>query len=103
MRTLTWQEKYLRRQCGLPTKPPMRPDPDDPAARELTTAQAAEAAHVTENLVSQWAKRGLIVAVNDDPKHPRYLEIDVLTVEARTRRGARQAHLVEQAAAELDE
>lgn len=79
----------------------MTPDPDDPAARELTTPQAAAAAHVDETVVRRWASRGLIVSVSDDPDHPLYLEIDVLEAEARTRRRARELRLAGEAAAEF--
>lgn len=104
MHTLTWQEKYLRRQRGLPAKPPMRPDPDDPAARELTTAQAAAAAHVPEATIRDWARasRPLIRSVAGPGELPRYLELDVLRAEAHTRRARRRTQLLDEAAADLD-
>lgn len=91
---LTWQEKTLRRACGLPAiapgGPQVIPDPEDPATRLLTTAEAAAAAHVDEATVRDWARRGLIT--------PRYFELDVLQAEARTRRAARERRLADEAA-----
>lgn len=99
MAALTPEESYLRKLVGLPPRPaPMIPDPDDPAARELTTAQAATAAHVTEATIRDWARRELIYAVNSGEQHPRYRELDVLRVEAATRRGGRARRLAEEAA-----
>ena len=105
---LTWQEKYLRRQCGLPHLPPseapmtpMAPDPDDPATQLLTTAQAAAVAHVDEVRIRGWAHRKQLLPVNEDEDHPLYLRIDVLRVEAKTRRRPRAERLAAEAAAEF--
>lgn len=99
MAALTPEESYLRKLTGLPPRPaPMIPDPDDPAARELTVSQAAAAAHVGEETIRDWARRKLIRAVNVGEQHPRYLELDVLRVEAATRRAARARRLAQEAA-----
>lgn len=98
---LTWQAKYLRRQCGLSHEAPMIPDPDDPAGRELTTKQAAAAAHVPESTIRSWKNRKQLAPVNDDPDHPLYLELDVLGVEAATCQKPRERRLISQAAAEF--
>lgn len=99
MYTLTPQEKYLRTKCGLP---PVRavttPDPDDPGRRQLTTAQAAAAAHVDDAVIRQWAARKRILPVGGTEAHPLYLELDVLRVEAQTRRAPRARRLAEEAA-----
>ena len=98
---LTPQQSALRKSCGLPPADSMRvtPDPDDPAARELTTAQAATAAHVSEDTIRDWARRELLARVQASPADaPRYREADVLQVEASTRRGPRYRRLVEEAA-----
>ena len=79
----------------------MTPDVDDPATRQLTTAQAARAAHVDEAVIRRWASRGLIASVSDDPDHPLYLELAVLQAEAKTRRKARELRLAAEAAAEF--
>jgi hypothetical protein len=99
MAALTPEESYLRKLVGLPPRPaPMIPDPADPEHRELTTAEAAAAAHVSESTIRDWARRELIRPVNVGDQHPRYLEIDVLRVEAATRRAARARRLAEEAA-----
>ena len=104
---LTWQEKYLRRQCGLPHLPPseapmtpMAPDPDDPT---LTTREAAKAAHVDEATIRSWAHRRKLLAANEDPEHPLYLRMEVLAVEASTRRRPRAERLIAEAAAEFSQ
>lgn len=79
----------------------MTPDPDDPATRELTTEEAAAAAHVDETVIRRWAYRGLIASVSNDPEHPLYLELDVLRVELKTRRKPREQRLAAEAAAQL--
>jgi len=96
----TPEEQYLRKLSSLPPRPPVRPvDPDDPAVRQLTTAQAAAAAHVSEATIRDWVRRELIQAVEGGPAgEPRYLELHVLQAEARTRRGARARRLAEEAA-----
>lgn len=91
---------YLRKQCGLPPKP--RPtvietDPDDPAQRLLTTAEAATAAHVDEARIRDWARRKLIEPVAAPNGQPVYRELDVLTAEAATRRAARERALATEA------
>lgn len=77
-------------------------DPDDPANRLLTTAEAAQAAHVTETRIRAWAHRGLIHPADHDPDgRPLYRELDILTTEATTRRTNRTQALAAQAAATL--
>lgn len=71
----------------------MSPDADDPAVRELTIAQAAAAAHVPEARIRGWSARHLIEPVNPGEPHPRYLELDVLKAEAKTRRALREQQL----------
>lgn len=91
---------YLRKQCGLPMRPAtMTPsaDPDDPAGRLLTTAEAAEAAHVPEDRVRDWARRRLLLPSDEHDGHPLYRELDVLRVEAATRRAARVRALTAEA------
>jgi hypothetical protein len=93
-------QKYLRLKCGLPTSP--RPsvieaDPDDPSQRLLTTAEAAKAAHVDEARIRDWARRKLIEPITPDGEQPLYRELDVLTVEAQTRRAARERALAAEA------
>lgn len=104
-------QKYLRRMCGLATAP--RPavieaDPDDPANRLLTTAEAAKAAHVPETTIRDWAAERkdrpalLHPAGRDAAGRPLYRELDVLTVEAQTRRTARTLALAREALEGLD-
>lgn len=100
----TPQDSYLRTKCGLPPRVTVTPDPDDPATRELTTAEAADAAHVSTDTIRDWARpsRGLLHSVAEPGEAPRYLEIEVLAAEARTRREARRRALAAEAAADLD-
>lgn len=100
---LTPEAIYLRTKCGLPpVRVVMIPDLDDPAARELTTAQAATAAHVAEATIRDWARRELLARVEGGPAEPpRYRELDVLRVEAETRRTARRERLLAEAASDL--
>lgn len=105
---------YLRKQCGLPTKPATMlasSDPDNPAERLLTTAEAARAAHVRETTIRDWAadytrtggRPPLLHAAARDPRGwPLYRELDVLTVEAQTRRTARAEALAREAMQGLD-
>lgn len=75
-------------------------DLDDPAARLLTTAEAAEAAHVDEMDIRNWARpsrRLLTPADHDADGRPLYRELDVLRAEAKTRRAARVNRLAEEA------
>lgn len=90
---------YLRKQCGLPPKPATMPspDPDDPAERLLTTAEAARAAHVDEARIRDWDRRGLITPAGHADGRPVYRELDVLQAEAATRRAARERALAEAA------
>jgi len=91
---------YLRKACGLPRIPAsMLPadDPDDPAGRLLTTAEAAEAAHVPEATVRDWARRKLLLPSGQEDGRPLYRELDVLRAEARTRRAAREQRLAAEA------
>lgn len=96
----TPEESYLRKLVGLPPRPRplVTPDPDDPAQRELSTAEAARVAHVSVDTVRDWARREVLVAVNRGEQHPRYRELDVLRVEAATRRAARSRRLAREAA-----
>ena len=86
----------------------LSPDPDDPAERLLTTAEAARAAHVTEATVRDWAAERkdrpalLRPADRDATGRPLYRELDVLTVEAQTRRTARTLALAREALEGLD-
>ncbi|HEY8973695.1 MAG TPA: MerR family transcriptional regulator [Burkholderiaceae bacterium] len=94
-------QKYLRLKCGMPATT-MRPaaldaDPDDPEQRLLTTAEAAAAAHVDEARIRDWARRGLIKPVATPNGQPVYRELDVLAVEAATRRAARERALAAEA------
>lgn len=98
MAALSPELSYLRKLVGLrPKDVPVIADPDDPARRELTTAQAAAAAHVDEATIRDWARRKLIVAV-EGSSPPRYSELAVLRVEAATRRSARARRLAQEAA-----
>lgn len=56
-----------------------------------TTAQAAEAAGVSRDVIYQWKARGKLTPVNRRGR-PRYRALDVLRAEAATRAGARRAH-----------
>lgn len=77
-------------------------DPDDPANRLLTTAEAAAAAHVHHTRIRAWAHRGLIQpAARDNDGRPLYRELDILTTEANTRRTLRAHDLAREAAATL--
>lgn len=71
-------------------------DPDDPAERLLTTAEAARAAHVDEATIRTWEHRGRITGV-DTPQGKRYVELQVLQAEAATRRAPRERRLAEEA------
>lgn len=50
-----------------------------------TTAQAAEAAGVTADVIYQWKARGKLAPVNPGRGRPRYRALDVLRAEAATR------------------
>lgn len=52
-----------------------------------TTAEAAEAAGVTPDVIYQWKRRRKLTPVNDTG-WPRYRALDVLKVEAATRQRA---------------
>ena len=96
---LTPELSYLRTKCGLPPRTTIViPDLDDPTRRELTTAEAAVAAHVPEATIRQWAARERIRPVNPGDANPRYLELDVLRTEAATRRAPRARQLATEAA-----
>lgn len=56
-----------------------------------TTAQAAEAAGVTPDVIYQWKRRGKIVPVNRRG-WPRYRALDILRAEQATREKARRVH-----------
>ena len=76
----------------------MTTDPDDPAEVLLTTEQAAAAAHVSAAVIRRWAARKLLIPVNPGEPRPLYRELDVLRVEAMTRREKRAAQLAAEAA-----
>jgi hypothetical protein len=77
------------------------PDPDDPAVIILDVKGAAAAAHVSLDVIYQWALRGLIKAVTGPGGH-FFREIDVLQAEASTRRARRAQDLLAEAAEGLD-
>lgn len=56
-----------------------------------TTAQAAEAAGVTADVIYQWKRRGKIQPVNRRG-WPRYRAMDVLRAEQATRQRAGRVH-----------
>ncbi|GHG78582.1 hypothetical protein [Streptomyces griseocarneus] len=56
-----------------------------------TTAQAAEAAGVTREVIRSWAHRGHLVRANSPRcKVPKYRAIDVVKAEQATRQRARR-------------
>jgi DNA-binding transcriptional MerR regulator len=57
-----------------------------------TTAEAAEAAGVTPDVIYQWKRRGKIAPVNRRG-WPRYRAMDVLRAEQATRERAGRAHV----------
>lgn len=57
-----------------------------------TTAEAAEAAGVTRDVVYQWRARGKITPVNRRG-WPRYRAMDVLRAEQATRERAGRSHV----------
>jgi DNA-binding transcriptional MerR regulator len=63
----------------------------DLASTTWTTAEAAEAAGVTTDVIYQWKRRGKIVPVNRRG-WPRYRALDILTAEAATRQRARRTY-----------
>lgn len=56
-----------------------------------TTAEAAEAAGVTTDVIYQWKRRGKITPVNRRG-WPRYRAMDVLRAEQSTRERAGRTH-----------
>lgn len=54
---------------------------------ELTTNQAADLARVAPHVIRQWKRRGWLKPIGHSAVNgrPRYLGIDVLRAEARTR------------------
>lgn len=72
-------------------------DPDDPAEVLLNTQESADAAHVNAAVIRRWRARGLLHPVDPDDPHPRYRELEVLTVEKMTRRQKREAQLASEA------
>jgi DNA-binding transcriptional MerR regulator len=81
---------------------PPSTDPDDPAGRLLTTAEAAEAAHVPEERIRDWGRRLILLPSDTRDGHPLYRELDVLRAEQRTRRSARTQALLAEAMEGLD-
>lgn len=78
-------------------------DADDPATRWLTTDQAAEVAHVDAGTIRSWASRGkLIPHYYGGDLLPWYRELDVLNIEASTRRGRRELSLLGEALASIN-
>ena len=57
-----------------------------------TTAEAAEAAGVTTDVIYQWKRRGKLTPVNRRGR-PRYRAMDVLRAEQATRQRAGRAHV----------
>ncbi|MFF7142254.1 helix-turn-helix domain-containing protein [Streptomyces nodosus] len=57
-----------------------------------TTAEAAEAAGVTRDVIYQWRARGKIAPVNRRG-WPRYRAMDILRAEQATRERAGRAHM----------
>lgn len=57
-----------------------------------TTAEAAEAAGVTTDVIYQWKRRGKIQPVNRRG-WPRYRALDVLRAEQATRQRAGRTHV----------
>ena len=57
-----------------------------------TTAEAAEAAGVTPDVIYQWKRRGKIKPVNSRG-WPRYRALDVLQAEQATRQRAGRTHV----------
>lgn len=76
----------------------MTTDPDDPAEVLLTTEQSGTAAHVSAAVIRRWRARKLLIPVNPDDPRPLYRELDVLRVEAMTRREKRAAQLAAETA-----
>ncbi len=56
-----------------------------------TTAEAADAAGVSRDVIYQWKARGKLTPVNRHGR-PRYRALDVLKAEAATRTRAGRAH-----------
>lgn len=63
----------------------------DLATTVWTTAEAAEAAGVTTDVIYQWKRRGKIKPVNRTG-WPRYRAMDILAAEAATRERAGRVH-----------
>jgi DNA-binding transcriptional MerR regulator len=57
-----------------------------------TTAEAAEAAGVTTDVIYQWKRRGKLTPVNRRGR-PRYRAMDVLRAEQSTRERAGRTHV----------
>jgi DNA-binding transcriptional MerR regulator len=67
------------------------PDLPDLQRDLLTTAEAAQLAGVSVDVIRQWKTRGhLPAAGNDQRGRPLYRGIDVLHAEAATRKAARR-------------
>lgn len=84
------------REVALLSELPEQTDPDDPGQTYLTTEQAAKAAHVDEARIRDWGRRGLITPIAHGATN-YYLELDVLRVEAETRREPRRRQLATEA------
>lgn len=77
-------------------------DPEDPRAVLLTRDEAATAARVTPKVIDHWRERELIEPCGFGADGTaRYRELDVMLVEASTRRTPRLRRLVDQARCEL--
>lgn len=63
----------------------------DLSSTTWTTAEAAEAAGVSTDVIYQWKRRGKIRPINRKG-WPRYRALDVLRTEAATRQRAHRTH-----------
>lgn len=90
------QREAREREVAVLAELPPSTDPDDPAQTYLTTEEAASAAHVRTDTIRDWDRRGLITPIARGVSN-YYLELDVLKVEAETRRGPRRKQLAGEA------
>lgn len=75
---------------------------DDPRITLLTAKEAAAAAHVPDGTVRTWIRRKLLLQIRTD-EGLRYVEDQVLDVEAATRDSRRAARLAAEALEQLAE